>query len=320
MRVGLVGTGYAAKLRAEAFRADPRSQLVGVTGQDRDRTLAFCQPFEVEPIADWHTLVQHDSVDLVVIATMNREHGAIARQALEAGKHLVVEYPLALDLAEAESLVKLARSQQRLLHVEHIELLSGIHLALVEALPAIGQPIYVRSQSLKAQYPSPRKWTYCTELFGFPLVGALSRIHRLTNLFGTVNRVQAQAQFWQGDRPKIPPDQHHTTCLCSAQLQFDSGLLAEVIYGKGEGIWQSDRTLEIHGTEGMIRISGTDGELTTREKTQPLAIGSRRGLFAQDTRSVLDYLESGTPLYVQPESSLYALQVAIAAQQSAQQP
>jgi biliverdin reductase len=314
LRVGLVGTGYAAKVRAEAFGADARSQLVAIAGRTPFRTTEFSQPYGAEPMESWTDLVQRPDLDLIVISTINSEHGAIARCALEAGKHVVVEYPLALHLAEAEALATLAAAQRKLLHVEHIELLSGIHLALRATLPQIGVPFYVRYSNLNPQHPAPTKWTYQPESFGFPLVGAVSRIHRLTNLFGEVKTVSCRSRYW--GREGLPSP--YMACLCTAQLHFASGLIAEVIYGKGEAFWQAERHLTIHGERGAIAIDGEEGRLIQGEISHPLEIGSRRGLFARDTAMVLDHLSLNTPLYVSVLESLYALKVADAAQRSAE--
>ncbi|HEY9648407.1 MAG TPA: Gfo/Idh/MocA family oxidoreductase, partial [Chroococcidiopsis sp.] len=221
IRVGLVGTGYAAKVRAENLVADARSQLVAIVGRDRTRTQEFAQPFETEVLSDWPALLRRDDIDLVVISTINREHGAIAQAALEADKHVVMEYPLALDVAEAERLIALAAARHRLLHVEHIELLSGIHHAIAQALPEIGTPTYVRYSNINPQQPAPLTWTYQLDQFGFPLMGAVSRIHRLTALFGQVSHVSCQARY----QPNANNPAFFATCLCSAQLSFASGLV-----------------------------------------------------------------------------------------------
>jgi biliverdin reductase len=314
INVGLVGTGYAAKLRAETLYTDARSRLVAVTGHTLDRAQSFGETYSAEVVETWEELVQRSDIDLVVIATVNCLHGAIVRAALEARKHVVVEYPLSLDVAEAEELIQLATIQQKLLHVEHIELLSGIHLAARSALPRIGAPFHVRYSSFNPQQPAPQKWTYHPELFGFPLMGAVSRLHRLTDLFGSVATVSCQAQFW-GLEENQP---FYRSCICVAQLRFTNGLIAEVNYGKGEAIWQSVRTLEIQGEQGAIVIDREQGTLLQANQTQSLEVGSRRGLFAKDTAMVLDYLEKNVPLYVSPESSLEALRVADAACRSAE--
>lgn len=308
----MVGTGYAAKARAESLRADPRSQLVAVAGgRKRSTTQEFGATYEATVVTHWSELIDRD-LDLIMIANINQEHGAIARAALAAGKHVIVEYPLATHYPEAIELSQLAQRQDRLLHVEHIELLSGIHRAVQAALPDIEQPFYGRYISLNAQHPAPQKWTYSTPQFGFPLIGAVSRIHRLTNLFGPVTRVYCQAQFWSRD------SEFYRSCLCAAQLNFASGFVAELTYGKGETIWQSIRALEVHGQAGAIFVNGDQGQLVQLSETRSLDLGSRRGLFAKDTASVLDYLIEGTPLYVSLNSSLAALKVADAAKRSAE--
>lgn len=325
IRVGLIGTGYAAKARAEGIQADARAQLVAVAGRTLENAQEFSLAYGAEATGAWPELMSRADLDLVVIASINADHAAMTRAALQAGKHVVVEYPLALDLGEAESLMHLAQTQNKLLHVEHIELLSGIHQAVVAALPEIGTAFYARYTSFNAQRPAPHKWTYALAQFGFPLVGALSRIHRLTDLFGPVAAVSCRATYWpeagvqarelsQGSQAET---EFFTACLCTAQLRFCSGLISEVAYGKGETIWQSLRTLDVHGERGGLFVDSTQGQLVLPHQTRPLEIGSRRGLFAKDTAMVLDHLTTGTPLYVALADSIYALKVADAARQSA---
>ncbi len=300
IHVGLVGTGYAARKRAEAFTTDGRSHLVAVWGSRPERVQSLCETYGAVAAESYQALVTRPDIDLVVISTMNHLHGAIATAAINAQKHVVVEYPLALDVNEATAIIQLAHHHQKLLHVEHIELLSGIHQAVVTALPNIRTPFYVQSTSLRAEPSVSDKWSYYPDQVGFPLVGALSRLQRLVNAFGNVSTVSC-----------------HRSCLCSAQLRFASGLVADVVYGKGVDIWTTERSLHIHGEAGMIHLEGDRGHLLTADGQSPLTIGSRRGLFARDNELVLDALTTGAPLYVTPAQSLYALTVADAARRSA---
>ncbi|MFM5891852.1 MAG: Gfo/Idh/MocA family protein [Dolichospermum sp.] len=310
LRVGLVGTGYAAKLRAEALRQDPRSDLIAIAGNPQ-RTAILAQEYAIEAMSSWQQLVAREDLDLVVLCTINQDHGKIARAALERGKHVIVEYPLAVDVKEAEELIILAKTVNKLLHVEHIELLGGWHQTLKEHLYQLGDLFYVRHSTLNPQHPAPRKWTYNHEMFGFPLIGALSRLNRLIDLFGEVFTVNCHQRYWQ-----VEPD-YYQTCFCSAQLCFDSGLLAQVVYGKGETLWQSERKLEVHGENGGIILDGDAAMLILGEETQLIEVAARRGLFAKDTTMVLDYLFDASPLYITPEQSLYALKVADATYRSA---
>ena len=311
VRVGLVGTGYAAKLRAQTLQTDARSHLAAVVGHTPEKTEAFAQTYQAEAVADWQQLVDSD-LDLVIVSTINRDHGAIARRALETSKHVVVEYPLSLNVVEAEELIALAQAQDKLLHVEHIELLGGLHQALKQSSSAIGNVFYARYSTINPQRPAPRRWTYQPDLFGFPLSGALSRVHRLTDLFGSVATVSCLAQFSGTD------SEFYKACLCTAQLGFTNGLVADVTYGKGENLWQTERKFEIHGEKGALIFDGDSGILVQAEATTPVEVGTRRGLFAKDTGMVLDHLFEGTPLYVTSSASLYALKVADAARRSAE--
>ena len=310
LRVGLVGTGYAAKLRAEALRQDPRSDLIAIAGNPQ-RTAILATEYAIEAMSSWQQLVEREDLDLVVLCTINQDHGKIARAALEMGKHVIVEYPLAVDVKEAEELIILAKTVNKLLHVEHIELLGGWHQTLKQHLYQLGDLFYVTYSTLNPQHPAPCKWTYNHEMFGFPLIGALSRLNRLIDLFGEVFSVNCHQRYWQ-----IEPN-YYQTCFCSAQLCFDSGLLAQVVYGKGETLWQSERKLEVHGENGGIILDGDTAMLILGEETQLIEVGARRGLFAKDTTMVLDYLFNGSPLYITPEQSLYALKVADATYRAA---
>ncbi len=315
--VGIMGTGYAAKIRATVLGENPQWRVVGLAGRDRDRTQALGTDLGVTAYSPEDLLAQ-PGLDLVVVTTVNANHGHWVRSALERGLHVVVDYPLCLDLAEAKELMALAQRQRRLLHVEHIELLGGLHQSLKAHLGSIGTPRFVRYGTLSVDRPAPDRWTYRRSQFGFPFMGALSRIHRLTDAFGPVASVSCQAQFWPLPAPGSPPDDRFRTCLCTAQLFFTSGVLATVTYGKGEALWRAERYLDVQGDEGALRFEGDEGTLITAAGETPIAVAGRRGLFAQDSQGVLDLLRHNKPLYVQPQASLYALTVADAARRSAE--
>lgn len=314
IRVGLVGTGYVAKSRAQTLGNDQRSHLVAVTGHSPETTAAFCQEFNAQLVPNWLELVQRDDLDLIIISTINRDHGAIAKAALENDKHVVVEYPLCLDPQQGQELIALASRRQKLLHVEHLELLGGLHNAIKAALEAIGTVFYARYSTINPQRPASERWTYQNSLFGFPLVGALSRLHRLTDLFGAVASVNAQSQFWNvdgdGDR--------YRSCWCQTQLHFTCGTIGEVVYGKGETFWESENLFTLYGEAGTLIFTPKEGKLLQGDIPQPIEVASRSGLFVRDTQMVLDHLFDGTPLYVSAADSLYTLKVADAARRSAE--
>ena len=312
LRVGIVGSGFVAKLRAEIFTEDPRTTVTAIAGT-LTKAEAIAQELKIAHVHQyWSELVVRDDLDLVVICNVNRDHAAVVRQALRSGKHVIVEYPLSFNLLDAEELYGLAAQQQRMLHVEHIELLGGVHQLVVANLPKLGQPFYARYATKSPQRPVPDKWTYKPDLFGFPLTAAISRLNRIIVLFGKVDAVSCQLVY---DGANLP--HHFTSCICNAQLIFANGVIADISYGKGENFWHPERTMEVQGSQGAIVFTGDRGKLVTVNGEEELDAGTTRGLFKKDTENVISHLLTGTPLYNSSENVLHAIAVATAAEKSA---
>ena len=313
IRVGIVGTGFAAKVRAQSITAESRTQLVAVAGRTPARTAEFASGFNTIAVDDWRTLVQMPDIDMVIVATINSNHGEIVNAAISAGKHTIVEYPLALDPKVAAEIIELAKSKKVLLHVEHIELLGGLHQTMREQLHHLGEVYYARYSTIVTSRPIAEKWTFNRAEFGFPLSAALSRLHRFTDLFGSIESIDCNNQYWGGE------GDYYKTCLCTAQLRFNnSRTVGEVVYGKGEGLWQNSRKFEVHGENGALIFDGDEGSLIQDGVSTPLDLGVRKGLFAKDLELVLDHLIDGKPNYVMAVASLDTLRAADAARISAE--
>jgi predicted dehydrogenase len=117
IRVGLIGYGYAGKtFHAPLISCVPGFDLA-VIGSTRPEAVAEKYPHAlVCPPAEVPT---HPDVDLVVIATPNDSHYPLAAAALRAGKHVVLDKPFTVTLAEARSLADIAAQHNRLLSVFH---------------------------------------------------------------------------------------------------------------------------------------------------------------------------------------------------------
>src|SRR3982074_134579 len=109
IRVALIGYGYAGRtFHAPLIRATPGLELAVISSQAPDRVRADLPGVAVVPSpADASA---NASVDLVVIATPNDTHVPIATAALGAGKHVVIEKPMAPTLAEARDLASRAQT------------------------------------------------------------------------------------------------------------------------------------------------------------------------------------------------------------------
>jgi len=118
IRVGLLGYGFAGKtFHAPLIGACEGLSLHAVASRDAGKVHADYPGVSIHRTPE--ALIQDDAIDLVVIATPNDTHAPLARMALEAGRHVVVDKPFALDLAEARGLVVLARASGRHLQVFH---------------------------------------------------------------------------------------------------------------------------------------------------------------------------------------------------------
>lgn len=313
LRVGIVGSGFVAKLRADILKQDLRTEVIAIAGT-LAKANAIAQELNIPHVHQyWSEMVVRPDIDLVVVCNVNRDHSAVVRQALRSGKHVIVEYPLAFDYTEAAELINLAQQQNLMLHVEHIELLGGVHQLVLENLPKIGNPFYARYVTKSPQRPAPDKWTYKSDLFGFPLTAAVSRLNRIIVLFGKVKQISCQLRY-DGNLGNS-----FASCICNAQLQFENGMLADVSYAKGENLWQAERVMELQGSDGAIIFTGDRGKLITIDGEMELDAGTTRGLFKKDTEIVLEHLLSAgdRPLYNSHDLILHSIAVANAAEKSA---
>jgi len=121
VRVGLVGCGYWGPNLARNLHQIPHTELTACCDQNPEvlNRLRKLYP-QATTTLDFRELLSDAGIEAVVIATPARTHFELARAALEAGKHFLVEKPLAMSSEEAESLIGLAKQQERVLMVGHI--------------------------------------------------------------------------------------------------------------------------------------------------------------------------------------------------------
>ncbi len=141
LNVGLIGYGHAGSVfHGPLILSEPRMRLTCVA---TSRTLSS-EYAGIRTEVDPNALIAADDVDLVVIATPNSSHLSLARAALEAGKHVVVDKPFTIDLAEAKTIASLADEKGRLLSVFQNRRWDGNFLTVRELLDknAIGETRY----------------------------------------------------------------------------------------------------------------------------------------------------------------------------------
>lgn len=146
LRVGLVGYGFAGQtFHAPVLSAVPGMELAAVASSQGDKVAAEWPGAAV--VADVGALVAGQDVDLVVVATPNAQHFPVAKAALEAGKHVVVDKPFTLDASEARELAALAQRRGVLLSVYQNRRFDADFLTLRDLLASgdLGRPVYFES-------------------------------------------------------------------------------------------------------------------------------------------------------------------------------
>jgi predicted dehydrogenase len=148
VRVGLIGFGYAGRhFHAPLISATPGLTL-GVVGSRGGGDAVTSTLPGVEIVADPVAAARHPDTDLVVIATPNDTHAMLAETALRAGKHVVVDKPFTVTLAEARGLAGLAAAEGRTLSVFQNRRWDSDFLGIQRELAAgrIGDVVELRSE------------------------------------------------------------------------------------------------------------------------------------------------------------------------------
>ncbi|MEO2169954.1 MAG: Gfo/Idh/MocA family oxidoreductase [bacterium] len=142
-RVAVVGTGHLGTFHAEKYAAIESVELVAVADVDIGRARALGERLSCAAKSDYRELI--GKVDCVSVAVPTSLHREVAGQMLEAGIDCLVEKPLAASSAEAEELVTLARANDCILQVGHLE---RFNPALIRLAGMIRRPRFVECHRL----------------------------------------------------------------------------------------------------------------------------------------------------------------------------
>jgi predicted dehydrogenase len=125
--IGIVGAGFARTTQIPGFRNCKGARIVAITSRHRERAASVAQEFGIEHVAgDWRELVARDDVDLVSIVTPPVTHSEITLAALDQGKAVLCEKPMAMSAAEAKQMTERARAAGVLALIDHeLRFLSG---------------------------------------------------------------------------------------------------------------------------------------------------------------------------------------------------
>lgn len=153
--VGVIGLGHWGPNLVRVFDRAPDSRVVAVCDRSPARLTAVCaQRPSLWATTDAHALIEHRAVDAVIVATPAATHFALAHAALCAGKHVLVEKPIATTSDDARQLIDAAARRRRVLMVDHTYVYAGAVQALRELVRAgaIGAPASYRSVRSNQQH------------------------------------------------------------------------------------------------------------------------------------------------------------------------
>jgi UDP-N-acetyl-2-amino-2-deoxyglucuronate dehydrogenase len=252
LRFAIAGAGTAARYHAQAIAATEGARLVAVSRAAASRRDDAAREFGVPCEASFEALVARDDVDAVCICSPSGPHGPQAAAAARAGKHVLVEKPMALTLAEADAAIDAARAAGVTLGVALQRRTEPAYRALQAAIAdgALGRTVlatvtvpYLRTPEYYAA--TPWRATWATDGGGVLINQAIHLADLLLWMCGDVREVRATAAT------VVRAIEAEDTL--TASLQFANGALGSIVATTGAAPGFPHR-LEVYGDRGGVQI------------------------------------------------------------------
>ncbi|KIL47050.1 Gfo/Idh/MocA family protein [Jeotgalibacillus campisalis] len=127
LRIGVIGCGYISKKHLDTLLRMDRVELGAVSDVQQSRMQAACDYYRkyktpsspIQQHSNYSELIQNKEIDIVLIAVISGLHAQIAKEALKAGKHVIIEKPLALSIQESDEIISLSASKNKRVLVCH---------------------------------------------------------------------------------------------------------------------------------------------------------------------------------------------------------
>mgnify|MGYP000847686154 CR=1 FL=1 len=293
VRWGLIGCGDIARKRvAPALHDLPNVEFVAVNRARADLAAAFANEFGAQKwYADWRELLADPDVEAVYIATPVHLHAEQTIAAAEAGKHVLCEKPMALNVAECDRMMAACAANGVKLSLAYYRHFYPVLARMKEliAAGAIGQPVLAQINAFEWNDMQPghdRYWFFTkAQSGGGPMMDfGCHRIEVLMNLFGRIQEVKAFT-----DNLLFAREVEDTS---AAFFKFESGLRATLTVT--HAAFESQDTLDVFGSRGSLhvtrlnhgdlRIVTADGE---RTETHPPHANIQLPSIADMTEAIL---------------------------------
>lgn len=251
---GLIGCGDIAQKRvAPAIRDLESCELIGINRAHSELAAAFAKEFGAKRwYLDWKKLLLDEEIDAVYVATPVHLHAEQAIAAAEAGKHVLCEKPLAMNVRECDQMIAACRQHKVKLGVAYYRHFYPV----VERIKAIiksgeiGTPVLAQINAFEQFDPAagnPRAWLLRQEIAGGgPMFDfGCHRIEVLIDIFGPIAEVKAMTANVIFDR--------EVEDTASALFRFESGACGNLSVSHAAA--EPKDTLDIFGSLGSIRVS-----------------------------------------------------------------
>jgi predicted dehydrogenase len=254
LRWGLLGCGDIANKRvAPALRDSPGSELVAVARARGELAAEFAGRHGARRwYSDWRDVLRDAEVDAVYVATPVRAHVEQAVAAAEAGKHVLCEKPMALDVAGCDRMIAAARHSAVRLGVAYYRHHYPVVARLRDIVRSgeIGRPVLAQAQAFEmfdVPPDHPRAWFLKkAEAGGGPMMDfGCHRIEVLLDLLGPVALVR-------GFPSNVRFRDREVEDTCLAHLRFESG--AEAVLAVTHAAQESRDSVQLFGTGGSVHV------------------------------------------------------------------
>ncbi len=259
--VGVIGAGNISSIYLQADRKFPVLQITHIADLDMARAAAQAEKFGKQAVTV-DELLADPTIEIVVNLTPPDAHASVAMRALEAGKHVYNEKPLAIEREDAQAMLAIARMRGLRVGGAPDTFLGGGYQtcrALIDA-GAIGRPVFAMARMLSG---GPESWHPNPHFFYKRGAGPLFDmgpyyITAFVSLFGAVSRAVAMSRITHAERT-ITSQPHYgqqiaveVPTLVIGTLELGNGALANLIV-TFDAPGGYDVGLVVYGTEGVLR-------------------------------------------------------------------
>lgn len=315
MRFGLIGYGLWGRHHAEAIVKAPGAELAAIACESERTAAAARERFpEVAIHRDTRSLLDDVSIDAVDIVVPNHLHEPIGIAALEAGKHVLLEKPMALSVAACDRLIAAADASGKVLTIGHEFRLStqwGRIKSLIDE-GAIGSPLYANVSLYRFPYrQGSAGWRYDRDRVGSWILE--EPVHFFDSVmwyFAELGDPESLVAFGNArpsqDAARTRPAMADNFSTVMRWPGGEYAIITQTLAG-----FEHHHVMEIVGTEGSIRTWWSGAEDRTREpsfelklqragaeRAETMQLGASGELFELDEelRLVVDAFRNGKPI------------------------